>query len=158
MTKAPKIIRGAGGGNRGRNAPPSPVNTPDTLDSRTFATIQDLLSEGEIAGIHDPGGFPNSFRQSIFLNDTPIQNADGTENFTDTEVHVRNGDSNQAAISGITNLGETRSPTGVGVTVTNATGDQNGATAGSVTRQITKYKCGCCDCYLNLASNTVSNQ
>ena len=138
MTKEPKIIRGAGGGgNRGRNAPPSPVNTPDTLDSRTFATIQDLLSEGEIAGIHDPGGFPNSFRQSIFLNDTPIQNADGTENFTDTEVHVRNGDPNQAAISGITNLGETRSPTAVGVTVTNATGNQDGATAGSVTRQIT---------------------
>ena len=137
MTKETKIIRGAGGGNRGRNAPPSPVNTPDTLDSRTFAIIQDLLSEGEIAGIHDPGGSFNSFHQSIFLNDTPIQNADGSENFTDITVHVRHGDPNQDAISGITNLGETRSPTAVGVTVTNATGNQDGATLGSVTRQIT---------------------
>ena len=42
-----KIIRGSGGP---PPSPPSPTRAPDTLNSRQFATIQDLLSEGEIEG------------------------------------------------------------------------------------------------------------
>ena len=42
-----KIIRGSGGP---PPTPPSPTRAPDTLNSRQFATIQDLLSEGEIEG------------------------------------------------------------------------------------------------------------
>ena len=45
MTKKPKIIRGAGGGPK---TPPPPFRAPDTLHSRQFATVQDLISEGEI--------------------------------------------------------------------------------------------------------------
>ena len=52
MTKKPtKIIKGAGGG---RRTPPPPYRAPDTLHSRQFATVQDLISEGEIEGFATP--------------------------------------------------------------------------------------------------------
>ena len=47
-----KIIRGSGGGPP--PSPPQPSRAPDTLNSRQFATIQDLLSEGEIEGFATP--------------------------------------------------------------------------------------------------------
>ena len=43
-----KIIRGSGGG--GPKTPPKPTRAPDTLNSRQFVTIQDLIIEGEIEG------------------------------------------------------------------------------------------------------------
>ena len=45
-----KFIRGSKGGSRSRE----PVRAEDTLDSKEFATIQDLLSEGEIEGWATP--------------------------------------------------------------------------------------------------------
>jgi len=45
-----RIIRGAGSPPR----PPKPTKDPDTLNSRQFATIQDLISEGEIEGFATP--------------------------------------------------------------------------------------------------------
>lgn len=45
-----KIIRGS----KGRQAPREPVRAEDTLNSKEFATIQDLLSEGEIEGFATP--------------------------------------------------------------------------------------------------------
>ena len=43
-----KIIRGSGGP---PPSPPRPTRAPDTLNSRQFATIQDLLSEGEVPAL-----------------------------------------------------------------------------------------------------------
>ena len=48
MTDETKIIKGAGGGSP--KPPPPPYRAPDTLHSRSFATVQDLISEGEIEG------------------------------------------------------------------------------------------------------------
>ena len=45
-----KIIRGS----KGPPAPREPVRAEDTLNSKEFATIQDLLSEGEIEGFATP--------------------------------------------------------------------------------------------------------
>ena len=42
-----KIIKGSGGA---PPSPPTPYRAPDTLNSRQFVTIQDLISEGEIEG------------------------------------------------------------------------------------------------------------
>ena len=48
MINKGKIIKGAGGGQpKGQK---SPTIQPDNLHSRQFATVQDLLSEGEIEG------------------------------------------------------------------------------------------------------------
>jgi len=134
-----KIIRGAGGP---PPPPPPPTRTPDTLHSRQFATVQDLISEGEIEGFATASkenrtkgttAYNNAALKDIFLNKTPVlkSNADSTNpsstdfNFQEVTFVPRFGTSNQTFIPGIQS---SESPTGVGVTVTNST---------PVTRQIT---------------------
>ena len=116
-----KLIAGAGGGGKGGDrGSRTPKTDKDSLDSRAAGRVLDLISEGEIDGLVDPGfinpvsGAANSWHQSIFLNNTPLQNADGTYNFEDVDIGVRNGTPNQSAISG---FNETASATAVGVTV-----------------------------------------
>ena len=134
-----KIIRGSGGP---PPTPPSPTRAPDTLNSRQFATIQDLLSEGEIEGFATPSkagltkgstAYNNAAQKDIFLNNTPILNSSASNtnpqttdfNFQNVEFTPRFGTSNQQHIPGIES---SQSLTGVGVTVTNSS---------PVTRQIT---------------------
>ncbi len=72
--------KGGGGGGSSR----SPKTTPDSLDSRQYANVIDLISEGEIEGLVDGN-------KSIFLNDTQLENANGEFNFEDVTVYTRNG-------------------------------------------------------------------
>ncbi len=141
MTDETKIIKGAGGG--GNRQPPPPYRAPDTLHSRSFATVQDLISEGEIEGFATASkeertkgttAYQNASLKDVFLDDTPILAADATStspadtdfNFQDVTFKSEFGTANQTAMSGIP--AESRSPTAVGVTVT---------TSAPVTRQIT---------------------
>jgi len=140
MTNKTKIIRGAGGPPA---PPPPPYRAPDTLHSRSFATIQDLISEGEIEGFASASkegltkgttAYDNASLKDVFLDDTPILNSSATSaspadtdfNFQDVTFKSKFGTSNQTAMSGIP--AESRSPTGVAVTVT---------TSAAVTRQVT---------------------
>ena len=79
MTDETKIIRGAGGG--GDKQPPPPYRAPDNLHSRSFATIQDVVSEGEIEGFASASkeeltkgttAYSNASQKDVFLDDTPI--------------------------------------------------------------------------------------
>ena len=134
-----KIIRGAGGP---PPTPPPPFRAPDTLNSRQFASIQDLISEGEIEGFATPSkagltkgttAYNNAALKDIFLNDTPILNASANNtnpqtadfNFQNVGFTPRFGTSNQTHVPGIEG---SQSTTAVGVTVTNSS---------PVTRQIT---------------------
>ena len=134
-----KIIRGAGGP---PPTPPPPYKAPDTLNSRQFASIQDLISEGEIEGFATPSkaglskgstAYNNAALKDIFLNDTPILNASASNtnpqtadfNFQNVGFTPRFGTSNQSHVPGIEG---SQSTTAVGVTVTNSS---------PVTRQIT---------------------
>jgi predicted phage tail protein len=65
---------GKGGGGGGSSRTPS--TAPDSLDSRQYANVIDLISEGEIEGLAD--GF-----KSIYLNNTVLQNPDNSYNFQD---------------------------------------------------------------------------
>ncbi len=125
-----KIIRGAGGGSP--PPPPTPTRTPDTLHSRQFATIQDLISEGEIEGFASASkeeitdrtstAYINAAKKDIFLNKTPIlkstansSNPASTDfNHQDITFVPRFGTSNQQFVSGVET---SESPTAVGVTV-----------------------------------------
>ncbi len=85
-------IRGAGGDDS-----PSqhvPVEASDTLQSSAAAQILDLVSEGEIEGL------ANGLK-SIYLDGTPIQNDDGTFNFSGVVVNTRVGTQAQAYIPGL---------------------------------------------------------
>ena len=98
------------------------VVDPDLIDgglrSKQFATVLDLLGYGEVDSILDAGGAgTNTFRKNVFLDGTPLMNANGEENFSDVEVFFKNGASDQTALQEI-NAIENTIP--VGVAVTNA--------------------------------------
>jgi hypothetical protein len=117
------LIAGAGGSGGfgkggGGGAARTPTTARDSLDSRQYAELIDLISEGEIQGLKD--GF-----KSIYLDNTPLQNPNGTYNFQNVTVYTRNGTQNQTLIPF---AGEIEDERGVGVTVRND---------GPVTRTIT---------------------
>jgi predicted phage tail protein len=89
------IIGAGGGGGSGKGggggSSRTPSTAPDSLDSRQYANVIDLISEGEIEGLVD--GF-----KSIFLNNTVLQNPDGSYNFQDVTIYTRNGTQNQTYI------------------------------------------------------------
>ena len=149
MTNKNKLIKGAGGQPK---SPPPPYRAPDTLHSRQFATVQDLISEGEIEGFASASkeglskgttAYDNASLKDVFLDDTPILEptatsaspADTDFNFQNVTFKSKFGISNQTAMSGI--AAESRSPTAVNVEVQNADGTDSGRITGSVTRQIT---------------------
>ena len=115
------MVRQVQGGDQlfGRE-PDGRVVDPDLIDgglrSKQFATVLDLLGYGEIDGIFDEGGAGSStFRKNVFLDNTPLQNPLGNENFTDVEVFVKNGASDQTALKEI-NAIENTIPVGVALT------------------------------------------
>ncbi len=131
MTDETKIIKGAGGR---PSPPPPPYRAPDTLHSRQFVTIQDLISEGEIEGFASASkeeltkgttAYENASLKDVFLDDTPILQSTATSstpnqadfNFQDVTFKSEFGTSNQTAMSGIP--AESRSPTAVGTEVEN---------------------------------------
>lgn len=117
-----QLILGSGGGGGkggGGGAKRTPVEKDDSLSSEQFASVLDLLCEGEIEGFEDGA-------KSIFLEDTPLQNADGSYNFDNFAVAAVNGTQGQAHIPDAT--GGIQKEIGVNVEVTNAA---------SVTRSIT---------------------
>ena len=117
------MVRQVQGGDQlfGRE-PDGRVVDPDLIDgglrSKQFATVLDLLGYGEIDGIFDEGGAGSStFRKNVFFDNTPLQNPLGNENFTDVEVFVKNGASDQTALQQINAIENTIS---VGVALTNS--------------------------------------
>lgn len=89
-------VIGSGGGGKGGGGRAA-VEDPDSLFSHQYAKLIDLISEGEI------GGLVNGL-QSVFLNDTPIQNPDGTNNFSGVTLAWRNGTHDQTPIPGFADV------------------------------------------------------
>lgn len=88
-------IRGAGGGSGGSSH--TSVNAPDSLNSKAYARIVDLVSEGEIEGF--ALGFNNAL-QCCFLDKTPIANTDGSLNFQHVQLDSRSGTQSQTYMTG----------------------------------------------------------
>ena len=108
-----KLILGSGGGGKGGGSSQrTPVEHDDSLSSEQFANVLDLLCEGEIQGFDDGA-------KSIFLEDTPLQNADGSYNFDNFTVAAVNGTQGQSHIPDAT--GGIQVEVGVNVEITNAT-------------------------------------
>tara|TARA_B100000424_G_scaffold218194_2_gene176481 strand:+ start:3059 stop:8371 length:5313 start_codon:yes stop_codon:yes gene_type:complete len=110
------FIAGSGGGGKGGGN--SSKTAPDSLDSRSHAKIIDVISEGEIEGLYNHNNVPNAnaWQRSVFLNDTPIMNSDGSLNFDDVTLHVRGGTASQDVVPGFET--EASSPTSVNSDVT----------------------------------------
>ncbi|EJM09731.1 phage-related protein, tail component [Pseudomonas sp. GM18] len=82
-----ELITGSGGGGGkggGGGSARSAVEAPDSLRSRQHVRVLHAICEGEILGYL--GGL-----QGIFFDDVPLQNADGSYNFSDVSVDSRIG-------------------------------------------------------------------
>jgi predicted phage tail protein len=96
-----EISGSKGGGDSQKSA----TETPDSLISIAYAKVLDAISEGPILGLANGN-------QSIFLNNTPLANADGSLNFTGVTVGTRTGEADQDYLPGFPSV---ESETGVGV-------------------------------------------
>ena len=83
------MIRGAKGGGGQR----TPIEAPDSLRSSATARVVDLVSEGEIEGLVDG-------LRSVYLDETPIQNPNGSMNFQGVGVEWRYGTQSQEHMQG----------------------------------------------------------
>lgn len=92
MSANTMVISGAGGG-KGGGGGGGAVEAPDSLRSKQYARVLDLISEGEIEGLVDG-------LKSIYLDGTPLQNADDSFNFQDVVVDSRTGTQTQPYIPG----------------------------------------------------------
>ncbi|EPC7026440.1 phage tail tip fiber protein [Escherichia coli H45] len=90
--RLPLLIAGAGG-KKSSGSSRTPVEADDTVNSRAMASILDLLGEGVI------GGLVNGAR-SIFIDDLPIVNEDGSSNFSGITWDFRDGSQDQTPMSG----------------------------------------------------------
>ena len=141
MIEDNKFIAGSGGGSKGGSGDP-PTITPDNLHSKQFATLLDLISEGEIEGFASPSkegrtkgttAYLNAAKKDIFLDNTPILNAtaDSTNpsntdfNHTNIGFDVRFGTDPQTKMSKVSGSASTF---GVGQEVKNGN---------PITRQLT---------------------
>ncbi|KRP52208.1 phage tail protein [Pseudomonas poae] len=93
-------------GSKGGASKPRPsVEAPDSLQSTAYARILDLVSEGEIVGLKND-------KRSVFLDETPLANADGSLNFSGVTLDTRNGSQDQSHIPGFPAV-ENESPVSV---------------------------------------------
>jgi len=86
-------IIGYGGGGKGGGGGSAPSESPDSLHSIAYARVLDLVSEGEIHGLVNG-------LQSVYLDSTPLMNADGSQNFQGVSLAYRNGTQDQDYIPG----------------------------------------------------------
>lgn len=89
-------IKGSGGpgGSKSSGGQSTPaIEAPDSLRSQQNVRVLDLLCEGEIEGLVDG-------LKSIFIDGVPIQNRNGTGNFSGVYVETRNGTQLQSYMEG----------------------------------------------------------
>lgn len=88
---------GGGGGGKGGGGGRPAVEDPDSLQSRAMIALIDLLGEGQI------GGLVNGAK-SIFFDDTPLENSDGSRNFQGVTWDARDGQQSQTPMAGYTDI------------------------------------------------------
>ncbi len=90
---------------KGEGSQRKAVIAPDSAQSKTFLKILYGLSEGQVKGL------ANGYR-SVYLDDTPLQDANGNWNFQNVQVDFRHGTNDQTYIEGFPSV---ESETGIGV-------------------------------------------
>jgi predicted phage tail protein len=115
MTDPKKTIIGTGvGGGKGGGvgSASTPTTARDTLQSKAYVRLIDLLSEGEIEGLVDGN-------KSIFVDNTPLVAASGDANFLGFNIQTRNGTQSQTYIPGFPSV-ESENSVGQAIEAQNA--------------------------------------
>ena len=84
------------GGRKGGGSARTPVEAPNTLRAKTTAYLVDILGEGPIEGLVNGGA-------SIYFDDTPLVQPDGTPNFRGVKFVCVTGMPDQYAMEGFAN-------------------------------------------------------
>lgn len=92
-TKKHRSPKGSGGLLGGGKKSTSPVTANDSGKSNSYLSVLAGISEGQIQGLLNGA-------QSIYLDNTPVINSDGSPNFTGFSFDVRNGTQDQPYIPG----------------------------------------------------------
>lgn len=104
MKKDIKIVRGSGGGGSSSSSRPYvPIEAENSLQANTYAKLVDLIAEGEIGG---PANDDNWYK-STYLNEIPIQNEDGSYNFSGVTLDGKVGTSSQDYLDGFNGVENT---------------------------------------------------
>ena len=85
------------GAKAGEESARKPVVAPDSAQSKTFIKILCGLNDGEVEGLANGN-------KSIILDDTPLQDASGSNNFTGMQVDFRSGTNDQSYIEGFPDI------------------------------------------------------
>lgn len=88
------VIKGAKAGEKKAR---QPKIAPDSAQSKTYIKILYGLSEGEVEGLANG-------LQSVYLEETPLQNPAGGWNFQDVQADFRHGSNDQAHIEGFPDI------------------------------------------------------
>lgn len=88
------VIKGA---KKGSSETRKPVIAPDSAQSKTYIKILYGLSEGEVEGLANG-------LQSVYLEETPLQNPTGGWNFEDVQADFRHGTNDQTHIEGFPDI------------------------------------------------------
>ena len=105
------LIRGAGGGGgKGGGGGSAPKEADNTLFSAAKARIIDLISEGEIQGLVNGD-------KSIYLDETPLKDSNGNDNFDGYSYKTRVGTNSQTYIEGFQGTATQYSGSGVSLPV-----------------------------------------
>jgi predicted phage tail protein len=105
-----KRVGGAGGGSSDDEAR-TPVTAPDSIKSKALLSVLDLLGEGQIKGLVNGA-------ESVFLDGTSLQNADGTTNYNGFTYEFRDGRQDQTVIDGFPDIS---TPFNIGLKIVYAT-------------------------------------
>jgi predicted phage tail protein len=97
-------------GSKGSESSHTPVESPDSLINTSYANILDAISEGPIVGLKNGA-------QSIYFDQTPLGNPDGSLNFTGVTWEQRTGEADQDYIAGFPAV---EAETAVGIALTAA--------------------------------------
>lgn len=94
------LLKGGKGGKGGSSR--AAQEDPNTLQSQATARILDIVSEGEIVGLVDG-------LKSVYFDETPVQNPDGSFNFAGVSIEERLGLPDQLPMPGFTRTENTYS-------------------------------------------------
>lgn len=136
-----------GGGGKGGGGGRVAVEDPDSLRSIEYAKVIDLVSEGEIGGLVDG-------LKSIYLDETPIQNADESLNFSGVIFDSVNGTQDQTSIPGFSG---TYAENAVGTEIKGVANPKitfKGLISGN-TLTVTAVTAGVISRYMNVSGNNI---
>lgn len=95
VSSPPRITGRGGGKDGGSNSTSSGVEAPNSLRSKQYAKVIDLLSEGPIEGVVNGA-------KGVYFDGVAVQRSDGKFNFGGLTIQFRNGTQSQPVMTGFT--------------------------------------------------------